>query len=160
MFRKWRSPAWMAVAFIALFVMNLPSQAWICPMTGRIADAATVCSGAQTAITTDPAANARSCRQPCCHSPQDGKCCKLVPLLPNSGAKSEIAFVSAFSFDTLVPTKQAKTVRGDSVTAALPAPPVILMPPHGYECDSDSPPASLFSHLTLAAFAGRAPPRG
>lgn len=160
MFRKWRSPAWMAVAFVALFAMNLPSSAWICPMMGRIADAATVCAGAQTALAADPAANARSCRQPCCHSPQDGKCCKLVPLLPTSGTRPQIAFVSALSFDSLVPTKQAKTVRGDSVTAALPTPPVILMPPHGHECDGTLPPASRFRHLALAAFAGRAPPRG
>jgi hypothetical protein len=152
MMRKWRSPLWIAVAFIAVFAMALPSLAWACPMTGRVGDTALIC---------DHAANdATSSTLPCCQHPADGKCCHPVPQLPNNDSRKDTALgtAKASAGDSFSLSQLAKYIGAEYTVAVFPAPALVVAPPHGLVFERSLSALPLFAKHTPPVSPGRAPP--
>jgi hypothetical protein len=154
MTKKWRSPLWIAIAFIALFAMALPSLAWACPMTGRVGDTAMICDHAATDVDSSDTAST----PPCCQHPADGKCCKPVPQLPSNDSRKDtsltVAKVAASDSLSLL----AKYIDAGHSVAVFPAPPLAVAPPHGLVFERTVSALPLFAKHTPPVSAGRAPP--
>ena len=151
MMRKWQSPWWTGIALLALIVSGLPSLAWACPMSGRVSDAATVCTHMEGGAV-----------MPCCARGMAGMarscfrtCCKPVNL-PSSSNERSLTTVARTS--TYVALGRLHRSAHAGTTLALPPLRLHQNLPLTSALATASPPFALHPQLGLRQISGRAPP--